>query len=63
MGLGRLTRIRLVCDMRERSVAFNKFGRHYRVRFDHVDRFGKATLRRAGKMHHLGIGIEHRGES
>jgi hypothetical protein len=34
---------------------------HYRVRFDHVDRFGKVTLRRAGVMHHLGIGIEHRG--
>jgi transposase InsO family protein len=34
---------------------------HYRVRFDYVDRFGKVTLRRAGIMHHLGIGIEHRG--
>jgi transposase InsO family protein len=34
---------------------------HYRVRFDRVDRFGKVTLRRAGVMHHLGIGIEHRG--
>jgi transposase InsO family protein len=34
---------------------------HYRVRFDHVDRFRKVTLRRAGIIHHLGIGIEHRG--
>ncbi|OIQ78258.1 integrase core domain protein [mine drainage metagenome] len=32
---------------------------HYRVRYDSVDQFGKLTLRRAGKMHHLGIGIEH----
>lgn len=32
---------------------------HYRVRHDNVDQFGKLSLRRAGKMHHLGIGIEH----
>lgn len=31
----------------------------YRVRFDHVDSFGKISLRRAGRMHHLGIGITH----
>ena len=33
---------------------------HFRVRYDNVDQFGKLSLRRAGKMHHLGIGIEHR---
>ena len=33
---------------------------HYRVRYDSVDQFGKISLRRAGKMHHLGIGVEHR---
>ena len=33
---------------------------HYRVRHDVVDQSGKLSLRRAGKMHHLGIGIEHR---
>lgn len=32
---------------------------HFRVRYDNVDQFGKLSLRRAGKMHHLGIGIEH----
>jgi transposase InsO family protein len=32
---------------------------HYRVRQDSVDQFGKLSLRRAGKMHHLGVGIEH----
>ena len=26
---------------------------------DTVDQFGKLSLRRAGKMHHLGVGIEH----
>lgn len=32
---------------------------HYRLRHDSVDQFGKLSLRRAGKMHHLGVGIEH----
>lgn len=32
---------------------------HYRVRHDTVDQFGKLTLRHAGKLRHLGIGIEH----
>lgn len=33
---------------------------HYRLRYDSVDTFGKVSLRRAGKMHHLGIGRGHR---
>jgi transposase InsO family protein len=36
---------------------------HYRVRFDHVDRFGKVSLRRAGKMHHLGVGRGYAGKA
>ncbi len=36
---------------------------HYRVRFDHVDRFGKLSLRRTGSMHHLGIGRAHAGKA
>ena len=32
---------------------------HYRIRHDCVDQFGKLSLRRAGKMHHLGVGIEN----
>jgi transposase InsO family protein len=35
---------------------------HYRVRLDSVDRFGKLTLRRAGRLHHLGVGHEHAGQ-
>lgn len=34
---------------------------HYRVRHDTIDRFGKLTLRRAGKLHHLDIGRAHAG--
>ncbi len=32
---------------------------NYRIRYDHVDSAGKLSLRRAGKMHHLGIGVAH----
>lgn len=31
----------------------------HRVRFDHVGTNGKVSLRRAGRMHHLGIGAAH----
>lgn len=33
--------------------------RHYRLRYDRLDTKGKMTLRRAGRMHHLGIGAAH----
>lgn len=32
---------------------------HDRVRTDRVDRFGKLTLRHAGRLHHIGIGRTH----
>jgi transposase InsO family protein len=32
---------------------------HYRVRMDVVSKDGKVTLRRAGQLHHLGVGITH----
>jgi transposase InsO family protein len=32
---------------------------HYRLRYDRLDRHGKMTLRRAGRMHHLGVGAIH----
>lgn len=35
---------------------------HYRVRHDHVDTHGKISFRRAARMHHLGIGVKHRGK-
>ena len=33
---------------------------HFRLRYDHVNDNGKISLRRAGRMHHLGVGVEHR---
>jgi transposase InsO family protein len=34
-------------------------GGHYRLRYDRLDTKGKMTLRRAGRMHHLGVGTAH----
>ena len=34
---------------------------HDRVRHDTVDKSGKITLRVDGRMHHIGVGTEHRG--
>ena len=32
---------------------------HYRLRYDRLDANGRMTMRRAGRMHHLGIGATH----
>ncbi len=32
---------------------------HYRLRYDRLDNAGKMSLRRAGRMHHLGVGAKH----
>ena len=32
---------------------------HYRLRYDRLDTKGRMTIRRAGRMHHLGIGATH----
>ena len=35
---------------------------YYRLRYDHVNATGKVSIRRAGRMHHLGVGSAHRGK-
>lgn len=35
---------------------------HYRLRYDRVDTGGAISIRRAGRMHHLGIGTAHQGK-
>ena len=35
-------------------------GVHYRIRADIVDKTGAASLRRAGRMHHISIGRTHK---
>jgi transposase InsO family protein len=32
---------------------------HYRLRYDRLDTLGKMSFRRAGRMHHLGVGHAH----
>ncbi len=32
---------------------------HYRLRYDRIDTKGKISIRRAGRMHHLGVGTTH----
>ncbi len=34
---------------------------HHRIRHDHIDTTGTVSLRRAGRMHHIGIGRPHAG--
>ncbi|WP_223690717.1 IS481 family transposase [Leifsonia poae] len=60
-ALGRLTPALAYAATIKAQPTPNSLSTHYRVRFDTVDRFGKLTLRRAGKLHHLGIGHEHAG--
>lgn len=35
---------------------------HYRLRYDRLDSKGHMSLRRAGRMHHLGVGYAHIGK-
>ena len=35
---------------------------HYRLRYDRLDTRGHMSLRRAGRMHHLGVGAAHTGK-
>ena len=36
-------------------------GTHHRIRRDRIDETGAVSLRRAGRMHHIGIGRAHKG--
>jgi transposase InsO family protein len=38
-------------------------GTHHRVRHDRIDKTGVISLRRAGRMHHIGIGRAHAGKT
>jgi hypothetical protein len=41
------------------SVAWPTGTGHYRRRYDRLDSKGRMSLRRAGRMHHLGAGTTH----
>jgi len=42
--------------------SINQGDGNFRIRYDHVDTAGKISLRRAGRMHHLGVGIVHKNK-
>lgn len=46
---------------RPKAIAGDRDDTHDRVRHDLVDKNGKITLRVDGRMHHIGLGTEHRG--
>jgi transposase InsO family protein len=46
---------------RPKATADHRDDNHDRVRHDIVDNHGKITLRVNGRLHHIGLGAEHRG--
>lgn len=60
--LGRRTPASAYAELPKASPADGPISGHYRLRYDHVDDWGKVSMRRAGRMHHLGIGYAHRGK-
>lgn len=61
-GLGRVTPGAVYRATPKAIPARGGVGAHFRLRFDTVDRFGKITLRHAGVVHHLGVGVDFAGE-
>lgn len=57
-ALDRITPSTAYCARPKAELAGQDHG-HYRVRYDRISTDGKMSLRRAGRMHHLGIGITH----
>jgi transposase InsO family protein len=58
-ALGRITPSQAYQAMPKAMPADGAGATHYRVRYDRVDAKGKISFRRAGRMHHLGIGAAH----
>lgn len=58
-ALGRQTPLQAYNATLKATPLATSLGAHYRIRYDTVDQFGKLTLRRAGKLHHLGVGRNH----
>ncbi len=42
-----------------KSLPAGRHDGHYRLRYDRLDTLGKMSFRRAGRMHHLGVGYAH----
>jgi transposase InsO family protein len=46
---------------RPKAAPAHTANKHFRIRHDTVDQFGKLTLRHGSRLHHLGIGRTHAG--
>ena len=49
------------CRTRPKAAPASASSGYCRLRYDHAGKGGKVSIRRAGRMHHLGIGIAHAG--
>jgi transposase InsO family protein len=58
-ALGRRTPASAYTQTPKAIPAGSHAGTHYRLRYDRLDTRGKMSLRRAGRMHHLGVGTAH----
>jgi len=58
-ALGRRTPASAYTQTPKAIPAGSHAGTHYRLRYDRLDAKGKMSIRRAGRMHHLGIGTTH----
>jgi hypothetical protein len=59
-SLGRTTPAVAYTRLPKTGPAGTDVGPHYRIRHDRIDQTGAVSLRRAGRMHHIGIGRKHK---
>jgi transposase InsO family protein len=58
-AIGRLTPAEAYRATPKAMAAGSRASGHFRLRYDLIDRGGRITLRRAGRLHHLGVGAAH----
>jgi len=56
----RASTVELILNLRE-QLAGTDASTHHRIRHDRIDTTGAVSLRRAGRMHHIGLGRAHAG--
>jgi transposase InsO family protein len=59
-SLGRATPAIAYTRLPKNAPTGTNIGPHYRIRRDRIDKTGAVSLRRAGRMHHIGIGRAHK---
>jgi len=59
-SLSRVTPVVAYNRLPKTGPAGSNVGPHYRIRHDRIDQTGAVSLRRGGRMHHIGIGRKHK---